>query len=227
MQHSYAVLVTAFIVSAVNALTAESVPPAIVSFEAVASSSVAQILRDVGYNVKAEKTTPFMFGQTFDENKVGSDSRRLIEIRCAEMQVWNVYGRQRNDEAYLLTGICDRQSELTPDMLATLKENQSRTIQMLLRGATEKGVAMLTSLEPQRAALGRNLESEYLRIVLVDHGVWILPTLIVHTTTGRRSLVLQSFANNCHVRETSILCNGQKDWLQPMALKIAQELPLN
>jgi len=142
------------------------------------------------------------------------------------MGAWNIYGKER-DEANLVAGLCDRKSELTPELLATAKQAQTRMIALLLHGTPKENAPLFMELEPQRDASDLP-RSEYRQIFLIGEGGYaILPTLIVDAADGQRALVLQSFANNCHFRPTSLMCKDQKEWLQRIAAKIAQELPIN
>ena len=219
------IIIAAFLASSTAVRAAESDIPAAPSFENVATSSIKQVLRELGYNVEMVKTTPpLVLGQII-ETRRGSESLQTIELKCGSMGAWRV-GEER-DEAYLVAGLCDLRSELTPEILATATQTQNRMIEMLLKGTPKGNVSMLAEVEPKPVPLGTSLEGEYRGIILGGHGLWVLPTLIARAADGRRAIVVQSHTSSCEVRPTSPLCSGQEEWLQRIALKVAEGLRFN
>jgi len=221
-------------VSATGLLATESEAPAMPSFESVALLAIEQVLRDVGYKIEAGKPDPrtgkpfpLILGQTIDKTKLGDASVPAIELSCAAMGTWTIYGKQRNgDEMHLVAELCDRNSELTPKLLASAKQAQVRMIDLLVKNAPKESVLEFAGLEPQREVVGR-LEGEYMQIIVVgEGGIAIMPTLILDASTGRHALVLQAFVNNCFARQTSPMCNGQRELLQRIAVRVAEDLPL-
>jgi hypothetical protein len=223
------VIAAALLASSTIVLAAENTTPAAASFNSVATSALDHVLRDLGYEAEARKAFPFIpLGQTIDESKHGDASRSGILLSCAVIETWSIRVKEQ-DEAVLVAGLCDRKSELTPELLATAKQAQTQMIDVLVKHLPKESVPVFMGLEPQRDALGA-LASEYLQIPFISEGgMAILPTLIVDASDGRRALVLQSFPdpNNCRVRPASVMCKGQKEWMQRVAVKIAEELRMN
>jgi hypothetical protein len=218
------------LIASLTGLLAATSAGAAAPFDTVVAASVEQIVSDIGYKTEASKAAPIMLGQVLDDAKRGGANPQPMELKCGAMSVWHVIGEE-HDEAYLYVGLCDRRTEVTPEALARARAAQSQTIEVLARSIPRENAAMFRGLEPQIGSLDKDLESEYLNVVLVGHGAWILPTLVVTAPGVEHALVLQLFANSClannyHPKPRSPMCAGQKDWLERLALKIVRDLPL-
>jgi hypothetical protein len=212
-----------FVVSTADGLAEERSTSAPASFDALATAVVKQLLGDRGYKIGSGKVSPFILGQVIgDDDGQHPTSVQIIELKCGTMKVLNIYGKD-HDDGELYAGICDRSSELTPELLAAANQARLRTIAAIMKVTVRTDASAFAGLGPQQGTLGSGLSSQYLSVVYVGHGLAIIPTLILDLNDGKRAVVLQLLIDNCNHRPP--LCNSQKELLQDIAFRIAQGIP--
>lgn len=208
------------------------VPMATLAQELVASSnfkanvikpSLELIFRDLagGYELSALPADKFVLSQDLDKAK-GSGDRGTVRISCENSIALRIQGNDEDNGA-IQVGICDRDREVTPAMIKAAEDAQRKTMEALSQ-FDPTGKAFLSYL-PQGTSVGKaNYPGRYFAAILVSHGVFFFPIEFIELADSRRTVVLQLYKTDCHVKLQSPLCNHQEELLNRLSAAVVDSV---
>jgi hypothetical protein len=168
----------------------------------------------------APEQAPFILGQLI--KGPGGSEPPIIQAICRQSGVWDIVSRG-NLAATLAVGVCDSRTELPRRTINDAIQSTHDLVTILNRQSSKPVV--LRGYPPEHERLRDGSELDYFPVLLVGHGVGVLPTIILTPPAGDVVLIVQFEAQVfCNMNRDHRICSDDKTMLRDLAQRLAARL---